>query len=117
MKQSGLRAGTIGRLTAKPPQHTLPAHVRTHCPTARALRALSLVHTQVSVLRLQLVYAERRTRAGAVRGATWARYRRAGAEVGGRLVTSVFFGGGAPSLFSPAAIGAVLEAARRHLDI
>jgi len=30
-------------------------------------------------------------------------------------VTSVFFGGGTPSLFSPEAIGRVLEAARRHL--
>ena len=38
-------------------------------------------------------------------------------QVRGRVVTSVFFGGGTPSLFSPAAIGAVLEAARRHLDI
>jgi putative oxygen-independent coproporphyrinogen III oxidase len=32
-----------------------------------------------------------------------------------RPVISVFFGGGTPSLFSPAAIGAVIAAARRHL--
>ena len=36
-------------------------------------------------------------------------------QVAGRPVTSVFFGGGTPSLFSPEAIGRVLEAARRHL--
>ena len=36
-------------------------------------------------------------------------------QVAGRVVTSVFFGGGTPSLFSPEAIGRVLEAARRHL--
>jgi putative oxygen-independent coproporphyrinogen III oxidase len=36
-------------------------------------------------------------------------------RVTGRPVTSVFFGGGTPSLFSPEAIGRVLEAARRHL--
>jgi oxygen-independent coproporphyrinogen-3 oxidase len=36
-------------------------------------------------------------------------------QVAGREVRSVFFGGGTPSLFSPAAIARVLEAARRHL--
>jgi len=36
-------------------------------------------------------------------------------QVTGRAVTSVFFGGGTPSLFSPEALGRVLEAARRHL--
>jgi putative oxygen-independent coproporphyrinogen III oxidase len=35
--------------------------------------------------------------------------------VAGRAVRSVFFGGGTPSLFSPRAIGAVLEAAGREL--
>ena len=35
--------------------------------------------------------------------------------VPGREVRSVFFGGGTPSLFSPSAIGRVLEAARAHL--
>ena len=38
-------------------------------------------------------------------------------QVAGRAVTSVFFGGGTPSLFSPEAIGRVLEAARRHLIV
>jgi putative oxygen-independent coproporphyrinogen III oxidase len=38
-------------------------------------------------------------------------------QVTGRAVTSVFFGGGTPSLFSPAAIGGVLEAASRHLRV
>src|SRR5215831_8851080 len=38
-------------------------------------------------------------------------------QVTGRAVTSVFFGGGTPSLFSPEAIGQVLEAARRHLIV
>jgi oxygen-independent coproporphyrinogen-3 oxidase len=37
------------------------------------------------------------------------------AEVRGRAIVSVFFGGGTPSLFTPDAIGRVLEAARRHL--
>jgi len=36
-------------------------------------------------------------------------------QVAGREVTSVFFGGGTPSLFPPEAIGRVLQAARRVL--
>ncbi len=39
------------------------------------------------------------------------------AEVVGRPVHSVFFGGGTPSLFSPQAMGRVLELARRHLTL
>lgn len=35
--------------------------------------------------------------------------------VQGRRLSSIFFGGGTPSLFSPAAIGAILEAAERAL--
>jgi len=38
-------------------------------------------------------------------------------QVEGREVRSVFFGGGTPSLFSPAAIGRVLEATRRQLHL
>jgi oxygen-independent coproporphyrinogen-3 oxidase len=38
-------------------------------------------------------------------------------EVAGREVTSVFFGGGTPSLFSPDAIGRVLQSARHHLTL
>lgn len=36
-------------------------------------------------------------------------------EVAGRTIVSVFMGGGTPSLFPPAAIARVLDAARRHL--
>jgi len=38
-------------------------------------------------------------------------------EVAGRTIVSVFMGGGTPSLFPPAAIARVLDAARRHLTI
>ena len=38
-------------------------------------------------------------------------------EVSGRPIVSIFFGGGTPSLFTPEAIGRVLEAARRHLTV
>jgi oxygen-independent coproporphyrinogen-3 oxidase len=38
-------------------------------------------------------------------------------EVVGRQIVSIFFGGGTPSLFTPDAIGRVLEAAKRHLTI
>ena len=38
-------------------------------------------------------------------------------DVAGREVISVFFGGGTPSLFPPAAIARVLGAARRHLAL
>ena len=38
-------------------------------------------------------------------------------QVAGREVRSVFLGGGTPSLFSPAAIARVLQAARRHLRL
>ena len=36
-------------------------------------------------------------------------------QVAGREIVSVFLGGGTPSLFSPEAIGRVLQAARRQL--
>ncbi len=39
------------------------------------------------------------------------------AEVSGRGVISIFLGGGTPSLFSPDAIGRILESARRHLTV
>jgi putative oxygen-independent coproporphyrinogen III oxidase len=39
------------------------------------------------------------------------------AEVSGRPVVSVFFGGGTPSLFPPESLARVLEAARRHLTL
>jgi putative oxygen-independent coproporphyrinogen III oxidase len=39
------------------------------------------------------------------------------AVVAGREVVSVFLGGGTPSLFSPEALGRILEAARRHLRL
>ena len=39
------------------------------------------------------------------------------ADVAGRDVVSIFFGGGTPSLFSPEAIGRVIAAARRHLTL
>jgi oxygen-independent coproporphyrinogen-3 oxidase len=42
--------------------------------------------------------------------------RRAGALEGQRLVQSVFFGGGTPSLWEPAQLGRVLAALRRQLD-
>jgi putative oxygen-independent coproporphyrinogen III oxidase len=39
------------------------------------------------------------------------------ADVRGRPVVSIFFGGGTPSLFPPESIGRVLDAARKHLTI
>ena len=39
------------------------------------------------------------------------------ADVRGRPIISIFFGGGTPSLFPPEAIGRVLEAARRHFEL
>jgi putative oxygen-independent coproporphyrinogen III oxidase len=39
------------------------------------------------------------------------------ADVRGRDVVSIFFGGGTPSLFSPEAVGRVIAAARRHLTL
>ena len=39
------------------------------------------------------------------------------AQVAGREIVSVFFGGGTPSLFAPRAIARVLETARRHLRL
>jgi putative oxygen-independent coproporphyrinogen III oxidase len=38
-------------------------------------------------------------------------------EVRGREVISIFFGGGTPSLFSPAGIARVVDSARRHLTL
>jgi putative oxygen-independent coproporphyrinogen III oxidase len=38
-------------------------------------------------------------------------------EMAGREVSSIFFGGGTPSLFSPRAIAQLLESARRHLTL
>src|SRR5690242_5065411 len=39
------------------------------------------------------------------------------AEVRGREVISIFFGGGTPSLFSPDAVGRVMESVRRHFTV
>ena len=39
------------------------------------------------------------------------------ADVRGRPVVSIFFGGGTPSLFPPEAIGRVLDAARHHFQV
>ena len=39
------------------------------------------------------------------------------AQVSGREIVSVFLGGGTPSLFSPAAIGRVLDTTRKHLTV
>jgi oxygen-independent coproporphyrinogen-3 oxidase len=39
------------------------------------------------------------------------------ADVRGRPIISIFFGGGTPSLFPPDAIGRVLDAARRHFNV
>ncbi len=39
-----------------------------------------------------------------------------GSVLAGRSIVSVFFGGGTPSLFSAAAIGAILDGARQRLD-
>ncbi len=39
---------------------------------------------------------------------------RAAAEVPGRVVNSIFFGGGTPSLMMPETVGAIIDAARRH---
>jgi putative oxygen-independent coproporphyrinogen III oxidase len=38
-------------------------------------------------------------------------------ETAGREVTSIFLGGGTPSLFSPSAVAHLLESARRHLTL
>ena len=38
-------------------------------------------------------------------------------EVSGRQIISLFLGGGTPSLFSPEAIGRVIAAARKHLNV
>jgi len=38
-------------------------------------------------------------------------------EMAGREVSSIFFGGGTPSLFSPRAIAQLLDSARRHLTL
>jgi oxygen-independent coproporphyrinogen-3 oxidase len=38
-------------------------------------------------------------------------------EVAGRPIVSIFFGGGTPSLFTPQAIGRMLEAAQHHLTV
>src|SRR5262245_53194142 len=37
-------------------------------------------------------------------------------KVAGRALTSIFFGGGTPSLFEPEAIGRVLEGVRQRID-
>jgi putative oxygen-independent coproporphyrinogen III oxidase len=39
------------------------------------------------------------------------------ADVGGREIVSVFFGGGTPSLFSPEAIARVIQSAKAHLTL
>ena len=58
-------------------------------------------------------------------GVDQARWRRAllseldhyAARTRGRRLTSIFFGGGTPSLMAPETVGAVIEAARAHWDV
>lgn len=46
-----------------------------------------------------------------------AEIRRIAARTGGRVIGSVFFGGGTPSLMAPATIGAVLDAIAAHWSV
>src|SRR5262245_66519741 len=39
------------------------------------------------------------------------------ARIGGRTVSTIFFGGGTPSLMQPATVGLILEAIARHWSI
>jgi coproporphyrinogen III oxidase-like Fe-S oxidoreductase len=42
---------------------------------------------------------------------------RLGAELPGRVLNSIFFGGGTPSLMAPETVAGVIEAARAHLAL
>ena len=82
---------------------------------ARAVRALSLVRAEMPVLRFQLAHAARRAaRAALHRHACCGISMRKLPDVAGRPLVSIFLGGGTPSLFSPEAIGRLLEHARKH---
>ena len=69
----------------------------------------------MSLLRLQQPCAARADRRAALRARlSQPRSRTTAARVPGRTVSTIFFGGGTPSLMQPATIAGVLDAIARH---
>ena len=96
----------VGR---RPSPMSLPA-------AARSLRAHALVRAQVPVLRLQLARGAGVDAAGSSTSTRCSKISQIDAGAAqGRPLTSIFFGGGTPSLFAPDQIGRLLDGVRaRH---
>ena len=99
-------------------EHLPLASARSRAPTAkrlRRLRALAVLPGQVPVLRFQHPRPPRADRRGALcRAPSRARSTTTAARAPGRTVTSIFFGGGTPSLMEPHTVGAILDAIGKH---
>ena len=80
----------------------------------RRLHPLAVLPVEVPVLRLQQPRAPRRNRRGALRARVRRGDRDDRARAPGRTVSTIFFGGGTPSLMQPATVGAILDTIGRH---
>ena len=81
----------------------------------RRLRALAVLPVEMPVLRFQQPCpACRRSTRIALRAPSPARSRPSAARAPGREVSSIFLGGGTPSLMQPQTVGAILDAIGKH---
>ena len=84
----------------------------------RRLRPLAVLPVEVPLLRLQQPCAPRGDRRSALRARVRGRDRRDRARAPGRAPSStIFFGGGTPSLMQPATVGAILDAIGKHWTV
>ncbi len=84
----------------------------------RRLRALAVLPVEVPVLRLQQPRAPRRRSTKRASCAPSTREIAAtAARAPGRTVSSIFFGGGTPSLMQPQTVGAILDAIGKHWSV
>ena len=84
----------------------------------RGLCALAVLPRQMPLLRLQLPCPAWRHRRGAASSPPiCAELEHFASLAPGRIVSSIFFGGGTPSLMAPETVGAILDAHRRALAV
>ena len=117
------RDGPLGEEPHQPPRRRLRrAWWRPALPDGlagrrlRRLCPLAVLRREMPVLRLQQPRARAASTPDRWRRALVAEVAAAAREVPGRVVDTVFFGGGTPSLMPPETVAAVIEAIRGGLD-
>src|SRR5439155_18751922 len=110
MRRGAREAGGVVSDTSNDP--LARRHPAWRAPASRPLRSYPLVREEVPLLRFQFPPGERRCPERAYVEALVSDLELALPDVWGRRVTSIFFGGGTPSLFSAAAIETLISAFR-----